>query len=174
MDRGDRSTRAATSNGWAFFSATMILMVGVINLMQGIVAMFMPDYYLSAAGDLLFFNFTLWGIGLAIWGLVMVLAGFALASGRMWARAFGVVLAALNAIAQLTFLAAYPMWSLVVIAIDLLVIYGLTAGWPSMDESRPYRSGHADATARVPHDVPPATSDPRETQGRPGAHGARP
>ncbi|PSK90188.1 hypothetical protein CLV63_12317 [Murinocardiopsis flavida] len=148
MDTGDRS-RAASSNGWAIFSATMILMVGAINLIQGFVAMFVPDYYLSASGDLLFFNFQIWGLGLGIWGIVLLATGFSLMSGRMWARVLGVVLAALNAIAQLGFLPAFPLWTMVVIAIDVLVIYGLTAGWPSVDERASYRSGHADATGHV-------------------------
>ncbi|GLU50263.1 DUF7144 family membrane protein [Nocardiopsis ansamitocini] len=157
MNQGSRVTRSAGTSGWAVFAATMILLVGVINVIQGIIAMFMPDYYLSAAGGLFFFDFTLWGIGLAIWGVIMVLAGLAIASGRMWARAFGVVLAAINALAQLVFLEAHPMWSLVVIAIDLLIIYGLTAGWPTItatdERDVSYRSGHDDATGYAPRDA---------------------
>ncbi|TDQ52907.1 DUF7144 family membrane protein [Actinorugispora endophytica] len=133
-----------TQNGWVIFAATMLLMVGAINLIQGVITMFMPTYLLAAEGDVLFFGFTLWGIGLVVWGLLLLATGFSLASRQNWARVLGIVFAAVNAITQLAFIAAYPWWSLAVIAIDLLVIYGLTVGWSSEPEPS-YASGRADA-----------------------------
>lgn len=141
--------RSAT-RGWAAFAATTLLMVAAINLVQGFIAMFMADYFVGFSGNLLFFGFTLWGIGLVVWGLIMLAAGLAMIGGWMWARVFGVIAAAANAVVQLGFIAAHPWWSLVVIAIDLAIVYGLTAGWTAAygrsQEDKAYRSGYTDAT----------------------------
>jgi hypothetical protein len=58
-------------------------------------------------------------------GVVVALAGSAVMIGRMWARVVGVVLAVVSAIANIGFLAAYPVWSTIIIALDVLVIYAL-------------------------------------------------
>lgn len=149
-------------NGWMIFASTMLLLVGAINLIQGIVAIFTPDYFVAADGDVLFFNFTAWGVVLGVWGLLLIATGFAVANRQTWGRALAIALAAINAIAQLAFVAAYPWWSLAIIAIDLLVIYGLTVGWHSGAEDA-YRSGRADAAGgmRVPQ---------QESRGERGEH----
>ncbi|QBI54764.1 DUF7144 family membrane protein [Streptomonospora litoralis] len=138
-------------NGWAIFAATMLFVVGAVNIVQGVVAMFTPEYFVAAEGEILVFGYTTWGLILGIWGIVLVLAGAAMLSGRMWARALTVVLAALNAFAQLAFIDSYPVWSLVVIAIDVLLVYGVTAGWrhgrvqEATGGADAYAAGRADA-----------------------------
>jgi hypothetical protein len=146
--------RTTKANGWGVFGATLLFVVGAINVVQGIVAMFTPEYYFVADGDMLVTGFTLWGIVLAVWGVVLLAAGAALLSGKTWARALAVVLAAVNAVAQLAFLVSNPLWSLIAIAIDVLVIYGMTAGWPDhlARDDDAYGAGRADARG-VPADT---------------------
>ena len=66
-----------------------------------------------------------------IWGVLLVLAGLALVGGQGWARWFAIVVVSLNFIAQLGFLgnSQYPLWSLTVMALNVIVLYALTARW---------------------------------------------
>lgn len=157
------------ANGWQFFVATLLIVTGVINVIQGLAAMFTPEFFVATETQMLIMEYGAWGVLLGLWGAVLVVAGLAVLSGSTWARAFSIVLAALNAVAQLAFLIAMPLWSVVVIAIDILVIYGLTAGWPiavSDEESErsrdaSYRAGYRAAHER-PHAAPRPTSSPEQ------------
>ncbi|MFE3460669.1 hypothetical protein ACFXKD_24255 [Nocardiopsis aegyptia] len=163
--------RTGSPNGWQFFAATLLMMIGAVNIIQGLVALMTPNFYAVAGGELLFLEYGAWGLLLGGWGVVLVVAGAAILSGSMWARVFGIVLAAVNALAQLAFLVALPLWSVVAIAIELLVIYALTAGWPDRemaadrdeaaagrmtdDQRAAYRSGRRAAHAK-PEPAAPA------------------
>jgi hypothetical protein len=70
-----------------------------------------------------------WGWILLLWGALLIACGLGLLATKGWARWFGVVLAFVSAIAQVAFLAAYPIWSTIVIALDVLVLFALTARW---------------------------------------------
>ncbi|GAA1088410.1 DUF7144 family membrane protein [Nocardiopsis composta] len=148
-------------SGWRVFAACLLVFAGAANFVQGVVAGFVPEYYLAAEGQPLVTGYALWGMLLASWGAVLVVAGVAVAYGRMWARVFGVAAAGLNAVAQMLFLDAYPVWSVLVILADGVVVYGLTAGWSGGAAAGPvprareeaYLAGHLDADhAPVPGD----------------------
>jgi hypothetical protein len=105
------------------------MIIGTFNIFQGLAALFNDEYFVVTDAGLLVFDFTAWGWITLILGIVMVLAGFGLLSGRGWARWFTIVLAGLNAVAQAGFLSAYPIWALIIIALDIIVIYALAARW---------------------------------------------
>ncbi|MBB5432644.1 DUF7144 family membrane protein [Nocardiopsis composta] len=117
------------AHGWQVFTATMMLVLGVANLVQGIVGMGRSAFYAVAESGLLMFNFAFWGTVLTVWGLLMLACGIALMTGAMWARTASVLVLAINLVAQFAFLMAFPHWSLALLAADVLVIYGLTVGW---------------------------------------------
>ncbi|WP_304451214.1 hypothetical protein [Nocardiopsis sp. YSL2] len=168
--------RTGSPNGWQFFAATLMMMIGAVNIIQGLVALMTPGFYTVASGELLVLEYGAWGLLLGGWGVVLVVAGAAILSGSMWARVFGIVLAAVNALAQLAFLVALPVWSVVAIAIELLVIYALTAGWPDRemaaardeaaadrmtdDQRAAYRSGRRAAHAKPEPTVPAEGTEP--------------
>ncbi|MFV2195038.1 hypothetical protein [Nocardiopsis sp. LOL_012] len=156
--------RKTSANGWQFFVATLLIVIGVINIGQGLVALVTPEFYIATEANMLFLEYGAWGALLALWGAVLVIAGFSVLSGSTWARVFGVVLAALNIIAQLVFLFAMPLWSLVVIAVNVLVIYGMTAGWPSKAELREQEAREAEASYRAGYRA--AHEKPREEKAR--------
>lgn len=112
-------------SGWLAFGGWMLLLAGVFNVMAGLTALFRPDYYLVAAGELLVFDFGAWGWIWLVFGVLQVVAGAGCLAGQMWARIIGVGLAGLAAIAHLAFLAAFPFWELVSIGLSVLVIYAL-------------------------------------------------
>lgn len=114
--------------GWIVFAAAMMIMLGIFHAIAGLVALFKDEYYLvGPEGLTIDVDYTAWGWAHLIGGVVIALAGMALFTGRTWARVVGVAVAMLSAIINIAFLAAYPVWSTIMIAIDVLVIYALTA-----------------------------------------------
>jgi hypothetical protein len=111
---------------WVIFSGSMMIVLGVFNAVDGLVALLNSDWYIATEKALLMFDFTTWGWSLLIFGTVAVLAGFGVLAGQTWARVVGVVVALLNAVAHLAFISAYPAWGLLIIALDVVVIYALT------------------------------------------------
>ncbi|NUS73129.1 MAG: hypothetical protein HOQ05_06940 [Corynebacteriales bacterium] len=113
-------------SGWLTFGGLMLIMVGAFNFINGLVALFEDNYYVVGDDGILFFSYTTWGWFWVVIGAIALAAGFGAMSGRMWARVIGVILAIFSALAHLAFLAAYPVWSVVTIALCVAVIYGLT------------------------------------------------
>ncbi len=118
--------------GWTIFAGTMILIVGAFNIIDGLVAIFQTGYYRSiAAVNSIQLPVTnqlhTWGWVAFIIGIVMVFAGVAIYSRATWARWTGIVLAGLNMIFQLAFMASFPFWSFTMVLLDAAVIYGLAA-----------------------------------------------
>jgi hypothetical protein len=132
--RGTVHTSSAWA-GWVAFAGIMLALIGFFDILQGITALTKDDYFVTRSGNLLAFDFTTWGWILLVWGVLLIGAGFGLLSGRGWARWFAIVVTFLNAIAQIGFLAAYPIWVTIVIALDVFVLFALTARW---DEARGY------------------------------------
>jgi hypothetical protein len=113
--------------GWIVFAAVMLIMVGLLHAIEGFVALFKDSYYLVASSGLVVnVDYTGWGWLHLILGLAVAATGAALFTGRMWARVVGVGLAALSIVANFGFSSAYPFWSLIIIAVDVLIIYALT------------------------------------------------
>lgn len=132
---GDTTTRASTPQpmtgrrsawlGWIWFGGAMMILLGAFNVIEGLVALFNDEYYVVGPEGLLVFDLTGWGwIHLSI-GALAIAAGVGLFSGAAWARFAAVVLATINAIAQLAFLSAFPVWATVVIALDVIVIWAV-------------------------------------------------
>ena len=130
-----QSTRPSDAwAGWVTFAAVILGLLGTLNVIQGFVALFDDGYFVvRREEDLLLVDFTAWGVVLLLWGALLVGAALALAAGRGWARWFAVILVCVNVIVQIGFLPAYPIWSAIVILLDVLVIFALTARW---DEAR--------------------------------------
>jgi len=116
--------------GWTIFASVMLVVVGGMNLIQGLVAIFQDDYFLVRSGDdLLITSFTTWGWIMAIWGSAQIVAGAGLNTGKGWARWLAIAIVCVSILIQTLFLAAYPVWSAMIIALDVIVIYALTARW---------------------------------------------
>lgn len=124
---GSKEPPAATGwVGWVLFAGIMLFMIGTFQALAGLVALFDDKYYLVASSGLVVsMDYTAWGwIHLAL-GVVACFAGFGVMVGQMWARVFGIGVAFLSAFANLAFIGAYPVWGVVIIAIDVLAIYAL-------------------------------------------------
>jgi hypothetical protein len=116
--------------GWIGFAGMVLALLGTLNIIQGLIALFDEGYFvLRGSEQLLLVDFTAWGVILLCWGLLLVVAAVALAGGRGWARWFAIVAVFVNVIAQIGFLPAYPVWSAIMILLDVVVLFALTARW---------------------------------------------
>ena len=113
--------------GWIGFAGVIMMMLGTFHAIQGLVALFNDQYYLVTSNGLLVsLDYTVWGWIHLIGGAVLIGAGLGVFGGQVWARTVGVIAAVLSAIVNVGFLAAYPVWSLMMIALDVILILALT------------------------------------------------
>jgi hypothetical protein len=120
--------------GWVVFAGVMLLMAGTVNVIYGIAAVSKSHFYIANT-HFVFSELNTWGwIVLAI-GALEICVGLGVWAQAAWARWTGVVIAGLNAIAQLLFIAAYPLLSLAIFSLDVLVIYALVAYGGKLEES---------------------------------------
>jgi len=111
--------------GWIWFAGIMMIVMGSFNAIEGLVALFRGEYYVVTEAQVLVFDLTAWGWITLLIGILVALAGAALLSGSAWARVVAVVLAVVNAVAQLAFVSVHPLWSTIVIALCVTVIWAV-------------------------------------------------
>ncbi|QRP48558.1 hypothetical protein [Amycolatopsis sp. FDAARGOS 1241] len=124
--RPDTTPTATGWTGWVAFAAIMMLLLGAFQIIEGLVALLNTRYFVvDESGLVIQVNYTTWGwVHLAL-GALLVLVGIGVYMGNRAAQITGIVLAGLSAIVNLAFLPAYPLWAIIVIAVDVLVIYAL-------------------------------------------------
>ena len=111
--------------GWIWFAGLMLIMLGAFNIIQGFAAVFTDDVFIPTEAGAIVLDVTGWGWVHLIVGLLALLAGYGLFSGATWARVFAVIVVMINAIAQLASLNFHPVWSIIVITLDVLVIWAV-------------------------------------------------
>lgn len=112
--------------GWIYFAGIMMIVAGIFAMISGFTALLNNTYYLVRNDNLVAFDFTTWGWIHLILGLVVLMAGMSVMSGHLWGRIVAVFLAMLGIIVHFAFMAAFPLWSIVGIILNVLVIYALT------------------------------------------------
>jgi len=123
----DRRSAGGAWSGWIMFASTLMLILGCFHAIAGFVGIFDEDYYrVGDSGLVVSVDYTTWGWIHLILGILVACAGGALLRGAMWARIVAIVLAVASSIANLVFMAAYPLWSLIMITLNLVVIYAVT------------------------------------------------
>lgn len=111
--------------GWIFFGGTVMILAGIFQAFAGLIALFKQSVYFVNENQLIAFNYTQWGwLHLAI-GAVLILTAFSLFSGSLFGRVMGIIIASISALANFAFLQTYPLWSLTVIVLDVLIIYAI-------------------------------------------------
>jgi hypothetical protein len=124
VTHGEAAYEDVQGSGWLTFAATMLGLVGVLSVIDGIVALSKSRFYVAGA-TYVFSDLRTWGWITLIVGVVCILAAGGVLAGSQWARWFGMIAAGLNAIALFSFAPAYPIWTLIIFACDVLVIYAL-------------------------------------------------
>lgn len=113
--------------GWITFAGFMLILIGSFHAIAGLVGLINDETFVLTQEYVLKFDTTTWGWIHLIGGIIVVLAGFGLFSGAVWARTLGVIVALISAMASVGWLPYQPVWSTVIIAIDVAVIRALTA-----------------------------------------------
>jgi hypothetical protein len=121
---------APTQSSWAIgfivFAACMMMLVGSFQAIAGLAALFENEFFVVSRNYVFELDVTAWGWIHLIVGVVVGFAGFGLFSGAVWARTVGVIVAVISGIINFVFLPYYPVWSILIIALNVAVIWALT------------------------------------------------
>jgi hypothetical protein len=127
-------------SGWISFAAILIIVVGGMDALQGFVAIIKDEYVVATPKGIALVDITAWGWITLLWGGLLIIAGLGLLSGAGWARWLAIIGVGINALQQVAFMAnypqAYPIWNLMIVALNVIVLYALTARWEGFKESR--------------------------------------
>jgi hypothetical protein len=121
--------------GWVGFAAIMAMIIGSLDFFEGLIAIIRKQYYAVTPEHIIVVNTTTWGWVTLLWGIVVFCAGLGLAAKAGWARWFTIIVVTLNLIGQLGWLGSsqYPLWSLTLVALQIVVLFALTARWGQVE-----------------------------------------
>jgi hypothetical protein len=123
--------------GWVFFAGLLMIIMGMLDAIQGLIALIRKEYYNLPDQSVIVANMTTWGWVLLIGGILVMFAGYALLQGKSWGRWLAILLVTANLIGQLGFTGGnqFTLWGLLVVTLDILVLYALTAKWSGVKET---------------------------------------
>jgi hypothetical protein len=126
-------------SGWIVFAAFVLMIVGGMDMLQGFVGIIKDEYVVATPKGIAILDITAWGWATLIWGALLIITGLGLLAAAGWARWLAIIGVSINAIAQIAFMAnypqAYPIWNLLIVALNILVLYALTARWEGFKQS---------------------------------------
>lgn len=144
--------------GWVVFAGAMLLVVGMINVFEGFVALFQDERLVVTEDNFIVVDVTGFGWTLLISGALMIAVSLGLFTAQTWARITAIAIVCVHAAVQVAWLGAYPFWSLLMIALDVVVLFALTAKWSEARTALDYDEGTIPA-ARAPSASETTTSD---------------
>lgn len=113
--------------GWIAFAAVFMIIAGFFQLIFGLSAIFQNQIIVSGISRVWLLNLTTWGWVHFLLGALLMITGFGLMRGGVGSRAVAIILVSLSAIANFLFIPIYPIWSIIVLVIDALVIFAIVA-----------------------------------------------
>jgi hypothetical protein len=112
--------------GWIVFAGFFMIINGIFGGLQGLSALLRDQtYFVVGENGLLTFNYTAWGWIHLVLGIVLIVVGIFLLRGAGWARILAVIIVGIHMIAQFGFISSYPVWGIIMIALDALILYAL-------------------------------------------------
>lgn len=125
-----RSHEETSGGAWAFgvvtFAGVMLVTVATFQILEGIAAIAKDEVFVAGIDYVYKFDVTTWGWIHVVLGAIGLATGIGLLAGQTWARITGIALAVVGALASFAFLPYYPLWSILVIAFYILVMWALT------------------------------------------------
>jgi hypothetical protein len=112
-------------SGWVSFAGFLMIVAGIFQAIMGLVAIFKSDLFVVTANHLIVLDYTQWGWVHLIFGILLLFASAALFAGRLWGRVVAITLATFSAILNFGFIQAYPIWSIMIIVLDIVIIYSV-------------------------------------------------
>jgi hypothetical protein len=129
MDRTDTGI-SGWAYGFAAFAGAVMLLVGIFQAFAGLAAIFEDEFFVAGANYVYDIDVTAWGWIHLILGTIVAIAGVSIYAGAVWARSVGVLLAILSAVANFFFIPYYPVWAVLIIALNIAVIWALVQFGP--------------------------------------------
>ena len=116
-------------SGWVSFGAMLLMLLGTINGFQGFLALFDEGYFVAQADQLVLVDYDVWGALLLVWGAILIVTGAGLTARRAWARWVAIAIVLIDVILQVGFLPSMPLLAALLITLDVVVLFALTAHW---------------------------------------------
>ncbi|MFF5235421.1 hypothetical protein [Dactylosporangium sp. NPDC000521] len=172
--------------GWVTFAAVMLVVIGLLNVLEGLVTLLQNQVAFIDDNSLVVVNLTGWGILMLVFGGLLVAAGIGLMARNTVARAAAIVIVALHMLIQIGWLGAYPVWSMLMITLSVVVLFALTVHWadsmpPTVAQTpASHRAADRDFQAAdyqgyggsIPMNSPTSPHQPAaQTSGQPAAQG---
>jgi hypothetical protein len=131
MEAGQGSRRPVGSENstWIAFAGVMMVILGSLDAIWGLAAILNDEIVVVGGHGALIFDITAWGWIQLLVGIVIGLTGLGLIVGNEMARVLGIFLLALNAVLQVVWFPAAPLWAFLMILLDVVIIYQLTVNW---------------------------------------------
>lgn len=118
--------RSGLAVGLTMFAGIIMMLLGVMHILWGLSAVIKDHFFVAAPDQLIAINVTGWGWIHLILGVVVFVAGYSLFGGAVWARTVAVILASISGIGNFLSIPNYPVWAIVMLALDVFVIWALT------------------------------------------------
>lgn len=131
------TTKESWVSGLELFAAVMMIIIGLFHVIVGLAAIVRSSYYVVTQNYAFTFNVTAWGWVHLILGILVGATGLALISGQSWARVVGMIILGLSALGNFLFIPYQPVWSLLIIVIDVAVIWALAVHLRELESSGP-------------------------------------
>ncbi|MFD1812037.1 DUF7144 family membrane protein [Rhodococcus gannanensis] len=125
------STKQSWAQGTAMGAAIIMVTVGIVQFLQGIAAVAEDEVFVVGIEYVYQFDLTTWGWIHIVIGVIVTAVGFVLITGAAWARMAAIVVAAISMIANFLWIPYYPWWSLLIIALDVVVIWAVSTWKPA-------------------------------------------
>ncbi len=125
-ERGDEPEASGWAIGGVVFAGSVMIMIGIFQAIAGLVAIFNDEFYVVSSAYTFDLDVSAWGWIHLIIGALVAIVGFSLLSRRAWAGVATIAFAMLSAITNFFFIPYYPVWSIVLIALNVWVIWAIT------------------------------------------------
>ncbi|HWX45030.1 MAG TPA: hypothetical protein VNY52_06880 [Solirubrobacteraceae bacterium] len=126
---GDRYQPQEGVNGWIVFAGVIMLIAGFLDAMWGLAAIINNEVITVGGHGVVVWDITAWGWGHLILGSLVALTGLGLLAGQSWARFVGIFFVSLNILVQFGTFTLFPLWAMMIIALDIVILYQLCVRW---------------------------------------------